>query len=69
MTLYDTNDALAAAEQRYRALVRATSSMVWGTAPDGDTIDNPEWRTFTGQSVEEAQGWGWLEVLHPDDRK
>ena len=69
VTLYDTNDALAAAEQRYRALVRATSSMVWGTAPDGDTIDNPEWRTFTGQSVEEAQGWGWLEVLHPDDRK
>jgi PAS domain S-box-containing protein len=61
--------ALAIAEQRYRALVRATSSLVWTTSADGQIIDMPEWRTYTGQSVEQIQGWGWLDTLHPDDRE
>ena len=34
----------------------------------GQTVDIPEWRTYTGQSVEQVQGWGWLDALHPDDR-
>jgi PAS domain S-box-containing protein len=61
--------ALAIAEQRYRALVRATSSLVWTTSADGQIIDMPEWRTYTGQSTEQIQGWGWLDSLHPDDRE
>jgi PAS domain S-box-containing protein len=60
--------ALAIAEQRYRALVRATSSLVWTTSADGQIVDMPEWRTYTGQSVEQVKGWGWLDTLHPDDR-
>jgi PAS domain S-box-containing protein len=56
-------------EQRYRALVRATSSLVWTTAPDGQIIDMPEWRAYTGQSVEQNRGWGWLNALHPGDRE
>ena len=50
--------ALAAAEQRYRALVHATSSLVWTSAADGQMIDVTEWCAYTGQSL--AQGWGWL---------
>jgi PAS domain S-box-containing protein len=61
--------ALAIAEQRYRALVRATSSLVWTTAPDGQIVDMPEWRAYTGQSIEQIKGWGWLNSLHPDDRE
>jgi PAS domain S-box-containing protein len=61
--------ALAVAEQRYRALVRATSSLVWTTSPNGQIIDMPEWRTYTGQSVGQIKGWGWLNSLHPDDRE
>jgi PAS domain S-box-containing protein len=60
--------ALAASEARYRALVRATSSLVWTTAADGQIVDMPEWRALTGQTVDEVQGWGWLNALHPDDR-
>jgi PAS domain S-box-containing protein len=60
--------ALAVAEERYRALVRATSSLVWTSAPDGQIIDMPEWRAYTGMSVEQIKGWGWLDSLHPDDR-
>jgi PAS domain S-box-containing protein len=61
--------ALAIAEQRYRALVRATSSLVWVTAADGQIEDMPEWRAYTGESVEKIKGWGWLNSLHPDDRE
>jgi PAS domain S-box-containing protein len=74
--------ALAASEQRYRALVRATSSLIWMHSADGQAIDLPElrtytgqiidmpkWGTYTGQSMEQVQGWGWLDALHPDDRE
>jgi PAS domain S-box-containing protein len=61
--------ALAIAEQRYRALVRATSSLVWTTSPDGQIVDMPEWRDYTGITVAQIRGWGWLDSLHPDDRE
>ena len=60
--------ALAASEARYRALVRASSSLVWTTAADGQIVDMPEWRALTGQTVDEVRGWGWLNAIHPDDR-
>ena len=64
------NAAIAVAEERYRALIRATSSLVWITPPDGQIApDQPEWRAYTGMSVEQIKGWGWLETLHPDDRE
>jgi PAS domain S-box-containing protein len=62
-------EAIAIAEERYRALIRATSSLVWTSAPDGQIVDMPEWRAYTGASVEQIKGWGWLETLHPDDRE
>jgi len=61
--------AIAIAEERYRALIRATSSLVWTSAPDGQIVDMPEWRAYTGRSVEQIKGWGWLESLHADDRE
>jgi PAS domain-containing protein len=63
------NAAIAVAEERYRALIRATSSLVWITPPDGQIADQPEWRAYTGMPVEQIKGWGWLESLHPDDRE
>jgi PAS domain S-box-containing protein len=60
--------ALAASEARFRALVRASSSLVWTTAADGQIVDMPEWRALTGQSIDEVRGWGWLHALHSDDR-
>jgi PAS domain S-box-containing protein len=62
-------DAVAFAEGRYRALVRATSSLVWITPPDGQIFDQPEWRAYTGTTAEQLKGWGWLDTLHPDDRE
>jgi PAS domain-containing protein len=48
--------AFAASEARYRALVRA-SSFGLTTAADGQIADMPEWRTPTGQTVDEVRDW------------
>ncbi|MEH2442499.1 PAS domain S-box protein [Nostoc sp.] len=56
-------------EQRFRSLVSASSQMVWTASLEG--MVNAEiagWEAYTGQSVAEMMGWGWLDVIHPDDR-
>jgi PAS domain S-box-containing protein len=58
----------AEGEASYRSLVIATAQIIWTTQPNGDMVDSPMWREFTGQSAEQARGWGWLDALHPDDR-
>lgn len=60
---------LQQSEARYRSLVTATSQMVWMTTPEGlQKAGMSDWRAYTGQTVEEANGWGWLDAVHPDDR-
>ena len=57
-------------EQRYRSLVTASSQIVWlGDAECRVTQDLPEWRRATGQSFEQAAGYGWMDAIHPDDRE
>ena len=53
-------------ELRYRALMRATADIVWTVDLDGVPRREVEhWQEFTGQS---AQGDGWVNAIHPDDR-
>lgn len=66
--LQRSEQATALGEERYRLLVRASAQMVWMTDPAGNVIDFPEWRDFTGQTLEEVAGSGWTNALHPDDR-
>jgi two-component system, cell cycle sensor histidine kinase and response regulator CckA len=61
---------LARREERYRALVMATTSVVWTTDPQGQFGDpQPGWEEYTGQPWGEHREWGWLLALHPDDRE
>ena len=61
--------ALALSEERYRSLVFASSQIVWRTNPQGEVEEDiPLWREFTGQSLEQIKGRGWIDALHPDDR-
>ncbi|MBD1945412.1 PAS domain S-box protein, partial [Coleofasciculus sp. FACHB-712] len=55
-------------EERYRSLIVATSQIVWATDAQGQVVDMPAWRAFTGQSEEQVKGWGWLDAVHPEDR-
>ncbi|WP_412068825.1 PAS domain S-box protein [Rubrivirga sp. IMCC43871] len=62
-------EALRASERRFRALVGASAETVWECDAEGLAIgDSPSWRAFTGQTLEEWQGMGWLAAVHPDDR-
>ncbi|HEY8256655.1 MAG TPA: PAS domain S-box protein [Gemmatimonadales bacterium] len=56
-------------EERYRALVTATSSLVWEADPEGRFLaPQRAWEEYTGQSWTEQCTFGWLQAFHPDDR-
>jgi PAS domain S-box-containing protein len=60
---------LERSQARYKALVLASSNLVWVRDPLLRFIDrSADWERFTGQRFEEYQGYGWLEAVHPDDR-
>ncbi len=61
---------LALREQRYRALVRATTTVEWLATPEGHiTGEQASWGQYTGQTAEERAGLGWTNAIHPDDRQ
>lgn len=73
---YDLTDLKAAErraeenELRFRSLTEALPQLVWVTDPDGYVIWlNENWPKVTGTSMRENLGHGWLNVVHPDDRK
>ncbi len=62
--------ALRESEQRYRSLVSALTSVVWVSDPDGAFVTpQVSWERYTGQTFKEYKGFGWIEAMHPDDRK
>ncbi len=61
---------LRSSRELFELLVDASSQIVWLTNAEGRVVDDsPSWRSFTGQTVEEWKGHGWLKVIHPDDRE
>jgi PAS domain S-box-containing protein len=62
--------ALKQSEERFRSLMEATAQVIWNTNAQGELItEQSSWSKFTGYSFAEYKGWGWLEAIHPDDRK
>jgi len=54
--------------EQYRALVEHIPTMVWRAAVDTEReYVNANWTSFTGRSLEQELGRGWLEGVHPDD--
>ncbi|MEW5858894.1 MAG: PAS domain S-box protein, partial [Cyanobacteriota bacterium] len=61
-------ETIRQSEERYRSLIVATSQIVWATDPQGQVVDMPAWRAYTGQTEQQVKGWGWLDAVHPEDR-
>ncbi|GHO78211.1 hypothetical protein KSD_59820 [Ktedonobacter sp. SOSP1-85] len=58
------------AERDIHALIDAIPQLVWTGRPDGYVDSyNQRWRDYTGLSTEEAQGEGWMQCTHPQDRQ
>jgi PAS domain S-box-containing protein len=60
--------SLARSQERYRALVDASSVSVWTSDPAGAVDDLPYWRVLTGQTTEQVRGLGWFDAIHRGDR-
>lgn len=60
--------ALAESEQRFRNLADTAPVMIWISDDQKScTYLNQQWLDFTGHSMEEQLGCGWIKGIHPDD--
>lgn len=61
--------ALRESEERYRSLVTAMTSIVWTSDTRGSLVSRQDsWEAYTGQGREAYAGFGWTDMIHPDDR-
>ncbi|MBV9340023.1 MAG: PAS domain-containing protein [Acidobacteria bacterium] len=68
--LKKTEEALQSSERNLAAIINTIPTAAWTTRPDGycDFL-NQVWLDYAGMTAAQAQGWGWSEAIHPDDRK
>jgi PAS domain S-box-containing protein len=61
--------ALRESEDRYRALTELSPQLVFMSRADGFITYVNQWGLdFTGRSLSELQGHGWMECIHPEYR-
>lgn len=72
---HDTNDrhvaesSLRNSEARFRAMADSAPAFIWISGIDQSrTYCNRPWLDYTGLSLAEANGEGWMESVHPEDR-
>jgi PAS domain S-box-containing protein len=59
---------LRESEERFREMTDSVPAIIYTTQPDGYcTFLSSAWSTFTGRPNELGLGFGWAQVLHPDD--
>jgi PAS domain S-box-containing protein len=56
------------AEDRIRLIIDTVPAQLWTETPEG-VVDfvNRRWIDYTGMTLEQAIGWGWTNMVHPDD--
>src|SRR5260370_11373347 len=65
----DADKVSNAIEERLRLIIDTIPIIVWRKSPDGSAdFLNPQFREYTGLSLEDGMGWGWMNTFHPDDR-
>lgn len=61
-------EKLRLSRKHFQQIADSTPAMIWmSDATQAITYLNPSWLEFTGGSLEEDLGEGWLRHLHPDD--
>jgi len=65
----DADEASNVIEVRLRLIIDTIPTIVWRKLPDGSAdFLNRNFREYTGFSLEDGLGWGWMNAFHPDDR-
>lgn len=61
-------DALRATEDHHWNMLKLSPHVPWVLNAKGEITEaSPRWVEITGQTLQEALGNGWINVLHPDD--
>jgi PAS domain S-box-containing protein len=64
----EAEEVLRESEARFRSMADDAPVLIWTANPDGHvTFFSKTWLDFTGRSLEEELGDGWVEAVHPDD--
>jgi PAS domain S-box-containing protein len=59
---------LRKSEKRFRLMADSAPMLIWLSGPDTLATDfNQAWLEFTGRTVQQELGEGWIINLHPDD--
>lgn len=59
---------LRESEERFRNMADTAPVMIWVTGSEGQcTFVNRTWLNFTGRTLEDELGYGWVACVHPDD--
>jgi len=65
----DADEASNDIEERLRFIIDTIPTIVWRKLPDGSAdFLNKHFLEYTGLSLEDGLGWGWMNAFHPDDR-
>jgi PAS domain S-box-containing protein len=61
-------NVLRESEARFRAMADSAPVLIWVAGPDrGCTFFNKGWLDFTGRTMAQELGDGWVECIHPAD--
>ena len=71
MSIEDITDrVLRDTERQFRLIAEALPIMVWMSGPHPTaSYFNRRWLSFTGRPAADEAGHGWLDGIHPEDRK
>lgn len=65
---YKMRKALADSETHFRTLANSGQALIWTEDIHGQSdYFNDTWLRFTGRTLQQELGIGWLEGVHPDD--
>jgi diguanylate cyclase (GGDEF)-like protein/PAS domain S-box-containing protein len=65
----DAADEPAAGDAQRPGTTDMLTQSVFETAPNGEATEiSPSWTAYTGQTPEQARGYGWIDAIHPGDR-
>lgn len=65
-----TEQALQESEERFRSMADSSPLLMWVAGTDAlCSFFNQPWLSFTGRTMEQEIGHGWVAGVHPDDRQ
>ncbi len=70
LELRRSEESLARSRDYHLKLLEMFPSLIWRSGTDARcNYFNQTWLTFTGRTLEQEQGDGWLDGVYPDDRE